>query len=319
MAEKKGVNGKHIAFGLLIGALCGAAGAIIPLAAYVAPAFLAFTYAAWGAAGLVPALAGAAAAAFLLLDAQSAAYSLALFVPPALLIGFLVRAQKPWRAAVTAASFAMGVALYLNLSLPAILAGGNAFAPIKEFVSQYSAQMLALLSAAQAADAQALALMNEFFINLREMVPQIVIYTFCAMAMFFSLVDVLIARALTKKSGVALRPMEKFMLWQLSPQYTYATFAAVAGVLVVLLARLSNADAVFAVGVSVVVMPLMLTGVCYMEFILKTGEQKGVGRRIAFYALSLVLFPYSLIFLGLMDRVTRIRTRYTAGKNTGES
>jgi hypothetical protein len=121
LVDKKGESGKYIAFGLLIGAAVGAASVYVPLASYVAPAFLAFVFAAWGASGIAAALVGAVGVTLGITlyaaDAAAAAYILALYVPSALIIGYVIRKKLPWRAAVSISALAMGLALYLNLCL----------------------------------------------------------------------------------------------------------------------------------------------------------------------------------------------------------
>ncbi|HWQ59463.1 MAG TPA: hypothetical protein VN540_10620, partial [Clostridia bacterium] len=94
----------------------------------------------------------------------------------------------------------------------------------------------------------------------------------------------------------------------------YVSLAAVAGTLAVLVIGLENVDAVFAAASCFVLMPLMLMGVCYMEFTLRMSRSKGAGRRVAFYAFALLLLPYSLILMGLVDRFTRVRKHYTTKK-----
>ena len=65
-------------------------------------------------------------------------------------------------------------------------------------------------------------------------------------------------------------------------------------------------------------MPTMLIGVCYMEFTLRMSAKKRLGHRIAFYLFAVLLLPYSLIFMGLMDRVTKVRRYYTPKKKTDQ-
>ncbi len=317
--DKKGENGKYLAFGLMIGALAGAAGVFVPFAAHLMPAFLAFVFAAWGAYGIVPALAGASAVTLAFLPPAEAGYLLALYVPAALIAGFFIRKKLPWRTAVVASAFAMGAAMYLNLCLPSMLAGSNPFAAFKEAIAETSRALLDEFGALAPRDEAALSLVREAFLTLRDIAPQIAMYIIAGASMFFSLVNVLIARALAKKAGAEMRPMAHFALWQLSEQYAYASLAAIAGVLAVMFIGLENADAVFALGTSVVVMPLMLTGICYVEFNIRMGGRNKQGRRVAFYIFAALLLPYSLIFLGLMDRITKARRNYTEKKKTGEN
>ncbi len=321
--DKKGESGKFIVFGLIIGAAVGAAAVYVPLASYVAPAFLAFVFAAWGAAGIIPALIGATGvtlgAALYAADVTGAAYTLALYVPAALIIGFIIRNKLPWRTAVSVSALATGLALYLNLCLPSMLAGENPFSMIRLMLQENADYVMQeLQAAAVSGDEQALSAVRETLRTLGDLAPQITMYFVCATAMLFSLVDVILARALTKKAGGELRPMTHFALWQLSKQYGYVSLAAIAGTLAVLIIGLENGDAVFAAAAGIVFMPTMLIGVCYMEFTLRMSAKKRLGHRIAFYLFAVLLLPYSLIFMGLMDRVTKVRRYYTPKKKTDQ-
>lgn len=316
MTDKKGESGKYIALGLLIGALAALASVYVPYASLAAPAFLAFVFAAWGTAGIVSALTGALAASLLTLDVADAAYTLSLYLPASLIMGWVIRENKPWRAAVSASALAMGVALYLNMSLPYMLEGSNPFEAVQKAIGALASQMSAEMQALYPADTQGLQLIKETFASIEEIAPQLMMYLVCGLAMLFALIDVVIARTLLKKTGTTLRPMTHFALWQLGGHYVHVTLAAIAGTAAVFILGLDNADAVFAAASGIVMMPLMLMGVCYMEFTLRMSPKKSAGRRVAFYIFTVFLLPYSLIFLGLADRFTKVRRHYTTKKKT---
>lgn len=317
--DKKGENGKYIAFGLIIGAAAGAAACFVTSTAYVVPALLGFLFAAWGFAGMIPALIGAFAVSFLLMDAQSAAYTLALYIPASLIIGGIIRKKLPWRTAVAMSALTMGLALYLYLCLPSMLAGKNPFEESGQTLQESVTYLVQQYDASAASSAEtSLAATEQFAAMIKELTPQIIMYFVCGFAMFFSLIDVIVARALCKKMKLELRPMTHFALWQLSKQYNYVSLAAIAGVVAVMVVGLSNEDAVFAAAACVVLMPLMLDGVCYIEFAVRMHAGKRGLRRALFYIFAVLLMPYSLIFMGLMDRIMRIRKHYTTKKKTDE-
>jgi len=313
--ELKGSKVKYVAFGLGLGALAGLAGCYVPVALYLVPGFFGFALAAWGAPGAIPAFAAVLAADFLLLGAADALYVASLWAPASLIIGLVIAKKLPWRSAVAFSALALGVALYLSLTLGSMLAGENPFAEVTALMKENTAQLLNQLAASPfGQDAEYMKAAGSLFADIADATPQIAIVTVCGGAMFFSLADVLIARGLCKAAKRELRPMAHFALWQLSKQHGYAALAAIAGTLVVLLAGLANAEAIFAAAACIVIMPLMLMGVCYMEFLLRMSGGKRALRRAAFYAFALFLMPYSLILTGLMDRVTRVRRHYTQKK-----
>lgn len=313
--ELNGSKVKYVAFGLGLGALAGLAGGYIPLALYLAPGFFGFALAAWGAFGAVPAIAAALAADYVLLGAADALYVASLWVPASLIIGVVIGKKLPWRSAVAFSALALGIALYMNMALGPMLAGENPFAQAtaaaKEYASLFSEQLAASpLGQDEEYMKAALALFADFV----DATPQIVMVAVCGSAMFFSLADVLIARGLCKAAKRALRPMTHFALWQLSKQYGYVALAAAAGTIAALLLGLANAEALFAAAACIVLMPLMLMGACYMEFMLRMSGGRRALRRAAFYAFALFLMPYSLILTGLMDRLMRVRRHYTQKK-----
>lgn len=313
--EFKGSKIKYVAFGLGLGTLAGLAGCYIPVALYLAPGFFGFALAAWGAFGAVPAIAAGFAVDFLLLGATDALYIASLWLPASLIIGVAVAKKLPWRSAVVFSALALGVASYLNLTLASMLAGNNPFAEVTAVMKENAAFFTNQLAASPfGQDAEYMQAARSLFADFVDATPQIVMVAVCGSAMFFSLIDVVIARGLCKAAKRGLRPMAHFALWQLSKQHGYVSLAAIAGTLAVLLLDLANADAVFAAAACIVFMPLMLMGTCYMEFLLRmTGGKRGL-RRAAFYAFTLFLMPYSLILTGLMDRMMRVRKHYTQKK-----
>lgn len=313
MEDIKGVNVRHILYGILIGAATAAAAAYFQLAALLAPALLAFVFAVWGISGIAGALAAAIALTFALVEPTYAAYLLALYVPASLIIGLVIRNKLAWRSAVCVASLALCVALYLNLCLPSILEGQEPFASVVQQMDEIGAYMTETMSAA-GTDADTVSEMRAAIALMEEMMPRFTMYFICAAGMAAALADTLIARLMVKRTKRELRPMTHFALWQLSRQYSHISLAALAGALVALIAGLENSDAVFSAAAAVVLMPLMLTGASSLEFTLRMSKKKSAARRVVFYLLSVLLMPYSFIFLGLMDRITKVRKHYRQRK-----
>ena len=103
--------------------------------------------------------------------------------------------------------------------------------------------------------------------------------------------------------------------------YTVLSLLLLGTALVTLLLQLSNAGAVFVFAECVVFLPLMLMGVCFMDFLTRVLRGNGTLRRVLFYACIVLLFPYSTIFLvilGLVDRISKFRRRFRARKREDE-
>lgn len=134
----------------------------------------------------------------------------------------------------------------------------------------------------------------------------------CTAAMFFALIDTLIARAFTRRTGRELRPMAPMPLWQLSRNFTYAAGAAILGAVATLLLRLNNSESVLEAAQQVVLGPLALMGFCYLDFSTRLGRPGSKAKRIIIYVL-IVLVPHRaniLALVGLMDRMLKTRTRF---------
>ena len=312
----KADTGKNVLISILIGLGAGAVSCFVPGAVYFAPAFIAFAWAAWGLAPGVAATAAAAAASLAFAGMESGLYILGMFLPSAVAIGVLLAGNKPYRSAVCAGALLVALGSYLSMCLPAIIAGNDPFALVRENFAAWGEFFLESAESMLGADAtEAVA---ESFAMADELVPGITVISAGASGMMSGLFSVLIARALVKKTGKETRPMAPFALWQLSRQYTWASFAALVGALAALLASLANADAVFAAAECVVLGPLFLNGICYMDFTIRMVKPRNKGARIIFYVCAALLIPYSiflLIGLGLLDRFMKTRRNYRAKKS----
>ncbi len=304
---------KQVALSILIG-LCGFAGAYMPLLLLLMPALLGFVLAAWGGICFAVSAATAAALAFALLGAADGISVLAVFLPAAILIGCFLRNKQPYRSAVIAASLALAAGYYCLICLPGVLEGSGPFKMMEDFflsmADMLETQAAPLLDAGILLEAD-LTLMLDVTRSMSLMAPEMTVGSIGILSMGFGLLDVLIARMLAKRT-VELKPMAPFHRWQLSRQYTPIAFLALGAALLTLLLKLNNAGAVFVVAECVVLLPVALMGLAFLEFLSRIPGSGGSVRRAITYVCIVLLFPYSLAFLlviGFIDRALRIRKR----------
>ena len=227
------------------------------------------------------------------------------------MIGYVIYNKKPWRTAVALGALLMGIGLYAYICLPSILEGQEPFYAIESFISAFSQDFTALAQST-GMDEDKLSYVRTGLLLYEEMAERMTMQFICTAAMFFALIDTLIARAFTRRTGRELRPMAPMPLWQLSRNFTYAAGAALLGALVTLLLQLNNSESVLEAAQQVVLGPLALMGFCYLDFSTRLGRPGSKAKRIIIYVL-IVLVPYRtniLALVGLMDKMLKTRTRF---------
>lgn len=306
---------KHLLLSVLFG-LFAALGAILPESLLLMPAVLGFVWVAWG--GICCALSMAAAALSLLVcfGGVETLYALVVFVPASLCIGYCLRGKRPYRTAVVGASAAIAVGYYCLICLPSLLAGNGPFAAAEELfltlADSFASAGTQLTQSGLIPEGTADTLV-ETVRALSLIAPELTCFSITALGMCFGLLDVVLVRLMARAAKVALKPMAPFPLWQLSKNYAIGAGVLLAGGLLALLLNLNNAGAVFTIAECVLLLPLLLMGVCLMEFLTHITGGNKVLRRVLFYASIVLLFPYSIIFLlilGVIDRISRLRRRF---------
>ena len=297
METKKAPASRGIVIGLALGAVMGALSGFSELGFVLAPAFLGFVLGSWGYAAGAVSFAAFGIAAYFVAGISAFPYVLGAALPASAVIGYVIYNKKPWRTAVALGALLMGIGLYAYICLPSILEGQEPFYAIESFISAFSQDFTALAQST-GMDEDKLSYVRTGLLLYEEMAERMTMQFICTAAMFFALIDTLIARAFTRRTGRELRPMAPMPLWQLSRNFTYAAGAA-------LLGALEAAQ-------QVVLGPLALMGFCYLDFSTRLGRPGSKAKRIIIYVL-IVLVPYRtniLALVGLMDRMLKTRTRF---------
>lgn len=304
---------KQAALSVVIG-LMGFAGVYMPILLLLLPAFFGFLLAAWGGICFLIGALTAAVLTFALLGAADALGMLLVFLPAGIIIGFCLHGKKPYRSAVIGASLALALGYYCLICLPGMLSGDGPFYAMEQLflgmADMIAAQAQPLTEAGLLLEGD-VTVIADTIRSMSLLAPEMTVLSLSLLGMGFGFLDVLIARMLAK-NAVQLRPMAPFCKWQLSKQYTAINLTAFFAALICLVFGLNNAGAVLVAAECVCVFPMMLMGVCFLEFLSRIPGSGGKVRRILTYVCVALLLPYSLIFLllmGFLDRVIRIRKR----------
>ena len=306
METKKAPASRGIVIGLALGAVMGALSGFSELGFVLTPAFLGFVLGSWGYAAGAVSFAAFGIAAYFVAGISAFPYVLGAALPASAVIGYVIYNKKPWRTAVALGALLMGIGLYAYICLPSIL-----FYAIESFISAFSQDFTALAQST-GMDEDKLSYVRTGLLLYEEMAERMTMQFICTAAMFFALIDTLIARAFTRRTGRELRPMAPMPLWQLSRNFTYAAGAALLGAVATLLLQLNNSESVLEAAQQVVLGPLALMGFCYLDFSPRLGRPGSKAKRIIIYVL-IVLVPYRtniLALVGLMDRMLKTRTRF---------
>ena len=310
---------KRIALSILLGGIA-VLGIYADAVFLLLPAVYGFVWAAWGSTCVAAALGTAAVALFACFGGSlDALYALGLFVPASLCVGYCLSNKKPYRTAAISAAAAIAAGCYCLLCLPYIIDGEGPFAGVEEMLLAVADAMKEVggqLTGSGTGTTVAPEAVENVVESIRSaslLAPEITCAMIVASGMAFGLLDVVLARRMAFAAKVELRPMAPFGLWQLSKNYTVSACVLLAAAVVTLLLRLNNASAVLIFAECVVLLPILLMGTCFMDFLTRVTPGNGALRRAISYVCIILLFPYSavlLLILGLVDRVTRLRRRF---------
>lgn len=200
METKKAPASRGIVIGLALGAVMGALSGFSELGFVLAPAFLGFVLGSWGYAAGAVSFAAFGIAAYFAAGISALPYVLGAALPASAVIGYVIYNKKPWRTAVALGALLMGIGLYAYICLPSILEGQEPFYAIESFISAFSQDFTALAQST-GMDEDKLSYVRTGLLLYEEMAERMTMQFICTAAMFFALIDTLIARAFTAAPG----------------------------------------------------------------------------------------------------------------------
>lgn len=306
------VRGKFGFKTVMLSALTGGMailGVYIPVLFFLAPVLLGYILTAWGSACFFVSVFVSLAGLLPILGWQEALYALALFLPASLVIASMLRGRTSYRGAVAGGAMCFAMALYINLCLPSILQGNDAFSGVNAFLKQEFKPLLEQIEVWLGGNAEPVAEMVEWMsLHTAELTMTFIVIVSMPLAFF----NVLIAYALFGRRMPDTKKMTPFIKWQLSRQFIYGIIILFAGGLVAEWTELYNHDALMVTVRWILVIPFALMGICLMEFTIQAVPINTGFRRTLAYTMGVVLLPYSIFIfavIGIIDRVFKIRKR----------
>lgn len=257
-------------------------------------------------------------AAFLLASAgaaftagSQALYALALLLPAAVVLTFFFQKKLPYRTALACVTACFAVAYYVELCLPSLLAGKDAYDAMRELTRQVLSLYEAMGEVGKSMG-YAFAIPAVVSAALLDMTPQLTMITIMATAMTLAFADVLLLERFARKHGAQLKPMAKLWDWRITRESLVGAGILAAGAIAVRLLALKNAGAIVVTIEMILLGEFSLNGFCYSEYISRVIVRQSGARRAFRYVLYILFFPYSLIVLclsGVAECVFNLRGR----------
>ena len=302
--------------GWLILLLSVAAGLVtlwLPFGLCIAPALWAYAGARTRPWWMALPMAVYAAGAFSLYSPVAAA---GLFGAAALCAGLVYslltrRVSNVYTALTLSGVFLAG--LYASVCLPGILAGKGAFADVQAAVAPLFDFYHSALAQMPGVDSQAAALLTETLDAYSKAIPSMVVPALCIFSGVLGLSNLLFFRLFSRKHAqITLSPMRAFRDWTLPRSMTFGLFALLIGSLILEWTGWAYADSLSNTVDAIVGMPLLLQGLCVVDFLIsRSPKNVTLGRALAYSAIG-VLFGLAqtpLILVGCFDQIFRFRDR----------
>lgn len=304
------------AIAVLIAVFFGLFAAVFPPGMLAAPAF--WAYAMLKTSPTLLALFGGAyaVAAFLLRYPVNAAVLSACMVLAAFALYWLQtkRMGNTNTALTLAGVFLLG--LYLSLCLPPMLEGKEAFADVEAVAAESIALWREMLPAEMAADPALAQQWNLVMDAIRDSVTASVVPMLSIAAAVLALSNLTLFRRFARSEQARLAPMQKFCMWSIPRSMMTGLFAMLVGTLILELSGWEYALNLTNAVQTIVAMPLILQGLCVIDFYIgRKSRNPRVARTVTFalIAVFLVLLQTPLMILGCMEQLFGIRRRMLEG------
>lgn len=208
------------------------------------------------------------------------------------------------------------LALYALVCLPGILSGEGAFAAAQQLMQESADAFQSLLAAVPALPAENAALLTESLDTYIQSVPALVVPALVIVSGVLGLGNFLFFRLFARGKGFAISPLCPFRFWSIPGSLTTGLIVMLVGSLIMGLTGWSHAAALSNTVNAIVGMPLILQGLCVLDFLLsRKADGRVASRRVLAYLITGVFFALAqtpLIMLGCFDQLFRFRTRAAA-------
>ena len=311
-SAKTNKPGIHPVLLLLIAVLCGGVAAVLPLAYLVLPALLAYTM-----LRTKPAFAALPFGVFAGVTLTSipgftgvCLCVLCLLMTVAL---YWMQTHKMSNVYTLLALFGIGLlALYAAACMPGILNGEGAYARIQVAADEFVALAEEMILAMPEIPAQANATFTRMLHDYARSVTALVVPFLCMLAGALALSNLLFFRLFARKQAGSISPMRPFREWAIPQSMTYGMLFFLIASLVLFWMGWDYADALNNTVSVLVGMPLMLQGLCVVDYIIAWKGKDIVGRRVVTYLVLGVFIQFTqmiLMVIGCFDQLFQFRKR----------
>ena len=301
--------------GLLL-ALCAIAGAVtllVPAGLLVLPALWAFAGARTKPGWIALPAAVYTIGAFWLYEPMAAA-GFALMAAASALALCLMQTRRVTNTytVLTLAGILLG-GLYTIVCLKGVLSGEGAFAAAQTQMDQIINAYRAALPEATGTDAAAVQFISEYLTALSQAVPTYVVAVLCAVAGAGGIANLLFFRLfMRKRPEIPISPMREFKHWALPRSMVFGLFALLIVSVILEWTGWQYADGLSATVNVLVGMPLILQGLCVVDFLLSRSGKNVTVSRVVTYCIVGILFwlaQMPLMLLGCFEQLFRFRAR----------
>lgn len=299
---------------LLLSVLSAVAAAALPVVLLLAPAFWAYAGARTKPGWIALSAAIYGALALYGYGSLEAGLGLALSAAAAAVAVYYMLTRKMSNAytALTLSGIFL-VGLYCAVCLPGVRSGAGAFAGAQAAIDETISLYRAAAQQTSGLNADSLAMINEYLDAFSKAVPSFIVGGLCAGAGVLGLSNLLFFRLFCHKHPeISISPMRAFHLWTMPRSMMLGLFALLIGSFALEWSGWTYAEGLSNTVNVLVAMPLMLQGLCVIDFFLARKPQKATTTRVITYTLLAALFGLlqtPLILLGCMEQLFHIRDR----------
>ena len=298
---------------LVLSVLIGLLAAVFPFVLLLAPGLWAYAGARtkpyWIA---LPAAAFTAAAFWLYTPVAAAGLSIASALAAGLIFALMTRKLSNTYTALILAGVFLG-GLYAAICLPGILAGRGAFADVQGAMGTVLSLYRAAMAQTPELSTEVKTLLLQALDAFQEAVPSMVVSALCVFAGVLGLGNLLFFRLFCRKHPeISISPMRAFREWTLPRSLTFGLFVFLIGSLALEWAGWAFAEGFSNAVNALVGMPLLLQGLCVVDFMLSRSPKNATLGRALTYAGIGILFSVAqtpLILIGCFEQIFRFRDR----------
>ncbi|MEA4869698.1 MAG: DUF2232 domain-containing protein [Christensenella sp.] len=298
---------------LLLSVLIGLIAVVFPVALVLAPGLWAYAGARtkpyWIA---LPAAAFAIAALQLYTPVAAVGLSLASALAAGVIFALLTRrVSNTYTALILGGVFLGG--LYAAVCLPGILAGRGAFADVQRAMDTILSLYRSAMAQTPELSAEVKTLFAQALDTFQAEVPNLIVSALCIFAGLFGLGNLLFFRLFCRKhKEIEISPMRAFRDWTLPRSMTFGLFVLLIGSLALEWAGWAFAEGFSNTVNALVGMPLLLQGLCVVDFLLSRSPKNAtLGRALTYTGIG-ILFSFAqtpLILIGCFEQIFRFRDR----------